>query len=298
MIEAVSLPIEINLKSFSEQLHRLGLQHRIVEESGRQVIWVNSDSEAKLLKEALEQWLALGNHEQSADASSAGSPISFDKARNWPNLIWHGIYSSPFTWLAMIICAFVAVISRLGSNTSAVRELFYPLLPSSDLLSLLAAVDSPMVFLNTLGPMFLHFGELHLVFNMLWLWYFGRQLESLQSRWWFLGLVVSTAFVSNTAQYLVLGYNNFGGMSGVVYGLVGYSWAIHYFMPRSNLLINNSMFVFFVIALVAMEIFASSWIATAAHAAGLGTGLVLGVATVVIYRFILKRQVIGYNRSS
>ncbi len=293
MVEAVRLPIEINLKGFSKQLYALGLQHRVVEESGQQIIWVHSDSEAVLLREALERWLSLQNREQDSGALSADLSSKLATAKNWPDRIWHAVYRSPFTWLAMTISVLVAVVSQLGGNPSTVRVLFYPLLPDSDLVSLLGAIDSPIVFLNTLSPMFLHFGEMHLVFNMLWLWYFGRQLESLQSHWWFLGLVVSAAFVSNTAQYLALGYNNFGGMSGVVYGLVGYSWIIHYFMPRSNLVINNSMFVFFVIALTAMEIFASSWIATAAHVAGLGTGLVLGLITVVVYRFILQREVIG-----
>jgi len=131
---------------------------------------------------------------------------------------------------------------------------------------------------------------------MLWLWYFGKQLEAIQPTWVFLLLIILTSFISNTTQYLAIDYNNFGGMSGVVYGLVGYTWAIHTFMPRSYLLLNNSMFVFFIVMLVLMEIIASSWIATAAHVGGLLSGLLLGVAVVFYYRLILKRQFIGRSR--
>jgi GlpG protein len=124
--------------------------------------------------------------------------------------------------------------------------------------------------------MFLHFGELHIVFNLLWLWYFGRQLESVQSSWMFLFLVVLTAFGGNTAQYIYSGASNFGGLSGVVYGLVGYAWVLHNFVPGKRLLINESLFIVFVVALVVMEIAASSWIATAAHIGGLVAGLLAG----------------------
>ena len=64
-------------------------------------------------------------------------------------------------------------------------------------------------------------------------------------------------------------------------------------MPRSNLLINNKMFVVFVIALVAMEFVASSLIASAAHLGGLVAGLVAGVVVVGLYRFVLGRAAIG-----
>ncbi|MEQ8952666.1 MAG: rhomboid family intramembrane serine protease, partial [Gammaproteobacteria bacterium] len=66
---------------------------------------------------------------------------------------------------------------------------------------------------RTFTPALLHFGELHLIFNMLWLWFFGRQLEAQQPRWLFGLLILLTAFAGNTAQYLYAGANNFGGMS-------------------------------------------------------------------------------------
>ena len=295
MIKAASLDINVNLKGFSDQLHRMGLVHRIIEESGQQVIWVQSEREAELLQQVLVQWLESEQLQTTSDSPLINS-ASVPPVGDLVNRVWHGLYRSPITWILIVISATVAFISQLGSDTNAVRSLFYPLLPTTDLLALLGAINSPAVLLNTLTPMFLHFGELHIVFNMLWLWYFGKQLESLQSPWMFLVLVIATAFVSNTAQYLVQEFNNFGGMSGVVYGLVGYTWVIHFFMPRSHLLINNSMFVFFVIALVLMEVFASSWIASAAHAAGLLAGLLVGAIVVLIYRFVLGRQVIGYNR--
>lgn len=297
MIRAVVLDIDINLMSFSQQLQRLGVLHRIVEESGKQVVEVNSETEAHMVREALAEW-----QRQDPGFDSLAVPADYHAeeaglgGQQWLSRGLRALSSCPTTWLLMLASIAVAVISELGSNTYAVRSLFFPLLPASNLWNLVVAIDTPAELVRTLTPMLLHFGELHLVFNLLWLWYFGKQLEALQPKWLFLLLVLATSFVSNTTQYLALEYNNFGGMSGVVYGLVGYTWVIHYFMPRSHLLINSSMFTFFVVALVLMEVFASSLIATAAHVGGLVTGLVMGSLVVLYYRFFLGKTAIGDAR--
>jgi GlpG protein len=106
-------------------------------------------------------------------------------------------------------------------------------------------------------------------------------------------LIAATAFVGNTAQYWQLGYNNFGGMSGVIYGLVGFVWTLSNCLPNSGLLISTKMFIAFVVGLVLMEIFASSSIATAAHIGGLLSGLLLGVIFAVYYRFFRKTDLLG-----
>ncbi len=46
MIRAASLPIEVNLLRFSRFLQSQGIAHRINEESGQQVIWVDGDQQA------------------------------------------------------------------------------------------------------------------------------------------------------------------------------------------------------------------------------------------------------------
>ena len=293
MIRAARLDLSINLKSFSKQLQRLGVFHRIVEESGEQVIVVNSEAEAEAVRQALKQWQQQDPGFDAVPAMPAESGLGPVAVPGLFRAVEQALLGSPSTWLLMLFSIAVAVISDLGADTYPVRNLFYPLLPATNLWALLAAIDTPVELLRTFTPMFLHFGELHLVFNLLWLWYFGKQLERLQPKWLFLLLVLATAFISNTTQYLALEYNNFGGMSGVVYGLVGYTWLIHFFMPRSPLMINNNMFVFFVIALILMEVFASSWIATAAHVGGLLAGLLIGIVTVVVYRFVLGRSAIG-----
>jgi membrane associated rhomboid family serine protease len=64
-------------------------------------------------------------------------------------------------------CLLVALITGFGERLYRVEFLFYPILPSGSLLSLLLGIDNPLEFLQTFGPMLLHSGELHIIFNML-----------------------------------------------------------------------------------------------------------------------------------
>ena len=297
MIRAASVDVAINLAQFSQQLYQSGIDHRIVEESGKQTIWVKSDREAYLVQQRLDDWFKSAvrqGDENLPDSKHAlkTSAIQYGLLR-WLVTAWFGFRRCPITWSLIIACAAVAVLSRLGGDTYSVRMLFYPLLPEDSMIQLFLAIDSVSEAIRTLTPMLLHFGELHLIFNMLWLWYFGRQLEKLQPWWVFAILITVTSFVGNTAQYWYLGYNNFGGMSGVVYGLVGYAWMIVHFIPRTGLMLTNNMFVIFIVALFLMEFFASSMIATAAHAGGLISGIALGAVTVIYYRFYRRQDMLG-----
>ncbi|MEX2130682.1 MAG: rhomboid family intramembrane serine protease [Pseudohongiellaceae bacterium] len=277
MIVAASIDIDVNLQSFSQFLSQQGIPHRIVEESGRQVIRVQTEQQAELIRQALTAWQSGRLDVETNPFGARNAIVEPGSAAQLLWRFWGAVGKAPVTAALSAICLLVAVLTRLGRDLELVDFLFYPTLPADSVPALLGAIDGPLVLLQTLTPMFLHFGELHIIFNLLWLWYFGRQLEVIQASWVFLLVVIITSFVGNTAQYLASQQANFGGMSGVVYGLVGYAWILHNFVPRHRLMLNNSMFAVFILMMVLMEVFASSWIASAAHAGGLLSGLLLGV---------------------
>lgn len=280
MIKAASLPIDMDLLAFSQALSRRGIRHRIMEESGRQVIWTHTEWESRRVREALTQWSEL-EREQQAPAPSR-QPL-FRPGRLL-NAFFRELWLCPITISLMLACALVAALSRLGTQAWRVDFLFYPVLASDSLGALLGDIGNPALMLRALTPMLLHFGELHLVFNMLWLWYFGRQLEPRRPRWLYPAVIVSTSFTANTAQYLLGGGNNFGGMSGVVYGLLGFAWMMQKMLPGGRPILSDQMFMVFVFMLAAMELLASSWIATAAHLGGLLAGLFLGIVVALFMR--------------
>ena len=87
---------------------------------------------------------------------------------------------------------------------------------------------------------------------------------------------VVTTLAGNVAQYYLTGSNAFGGLSGLIYGLVGYTWLLGVMIPNSRIALRSSTFLVFVVAMVGMALFASSSIASEAHAGGLVAGLVAG----------------------
>ncbi len=124
-------------------------------------------------------------------------------------------------------------------------------------------------------PMFLHFGFLHIFFNMLWLRDLGSMIEARKSTWLLLLLVLVIAGTSNFAQYLVHG-PAFGGMSGVVYGLLGYIWMQGKFNPASKLSLEPQT-VLFMIAWFFLCLFdLVGNVANTVHAVGLGVGIAWG----------------------
>ena len=107
---------------------------------------------------------------------------------------------------------------------------------------------------------------------MLWLRDLGSMVEGRQSSWLLVVLVGVIAAVSNFAQFVVIGYS-FGGMSGVVYGLVGYIWIRGKYDPGSGLYLHPTtvtmMIIWFFVCLVGFMP-----IANTAH----GVGLLMGMA--------------------
>ncbi|MDB6112208.1 MAG: rhomboid family intrarane serine protease, partial [Pedosphaera sp.] len=123
-------------------------------------------------------------------------------------------------------------------------------------------------------PIFLHANFLHIFFNMLWLRDLGSMIEARRGALTFAILVLVFAVVSNLSQYLVSG-PDFVGMSGVVYGLLGYSWICGKLYPGSGLFVHPTtmtmMFIWLVIGFTGIL-----GTANTAHLSGLLIGIIAG----------------------
>lgn len=124
----------------------------------------------------------------------------------------------------------------------------------------------------------LHFSLLHILFNLLWWWLLGGKIEKQLGSSKLVQIFLFSALVSGLAQYLVEGAN-FGGLSGVVYALLGYLWLLKKTAPSSCVEIEQAYIGFMLIWLVIgfAEPFGMA-IANMAHLFGLLTGMLLGFA--------------------
>jgi GlpG protein len=186
----------------------------------------------------------------------------------------------PLTFVLIVICVAVFLWSNLGSDMERVSGLFI----SEYLLSggFLPEVRHGQIW-RLFTPMLLHFDIMHIFFNMMWLRDLGSMIEGRQSTLHLAALVVVIAGVSNFAQYVV-GGPIFGGMSGVVYGLLGYIWIRGKFDPASGLFLHQTTVV---MMLVWFFLCYTGWIghvANTAHAAGLVIGMAWGYLSSLKYR--------------
>ncbi len=280
MIRAAAVTTGIDLRPLLRELQRQGVRLQVTEESGRQVIWTPSEAEAEQINRCLEDWRAgrlLLDTEGMPTATGAALPL-----RDLLNGLIRSAWYAPVSVVLIALCLAVALASGIGSSPQSVQWLFFPQVAlgmDNPLLSLFTGLSGPLDVLRMFTPALLHFGVIHLLFNTLWLWFFGRMIEALQPSLQFLGVVLFTAFWGNVAQFLWSGGQiNFGGMSGVVYGLIGYIWMWQSLRPHSPLRLPTAMIGLFLVALVLMEVVGSGWIATAAHVGGLVSGMLAGLA--------------------
>ena len=178
--------------------------------------------------------------------------------------------------LALIITSVaVYLLSGMGKNT----EIVSAFLISEKANGSLSEISSGQVW-RIITPIFLHFGALHIIFNMLWLYELGGQIEKRKGAGFISLFILVTAIVSNLTQFK-FGGPMFGGMSGVVYGLLGYIWIKSRFDPGDGLYINQNTALFMLawFFLCFANIFPG--VANWAHAGGLVTGAVWGYISAV-----------------
>ncbi|NQZ09782.1 MAG: rhomboid family intramembrane serine protease GlpG [Algicola sp.] len=128
-------------------------------------------------------------------------------------------------------------------------------------------------------PALYHFGLLHIVFNLLWWRMLAGLLEKHFSPSLLILFTLFAAVISNFAQFVVSGHNQFGGLSGVVYALMGFCWLYGRLKPEQSVKLADPLFVFGLIWLVMgyTKVLLWSNIANTAHLSGLLAGLAFAV---------------------
>jgi len=178
----------------------------------------------------------------------------------------------PVTLIFITVSVVISLASSFGQN----RQLWSPLFISEYIGGGMREVLHGQIW-RLFTPIFMHFGPFHLLFNMLWLFDLGGMLERVQGALRLGILVVIIAVVSNVAQYFWAG-PDFGGMSGVTYGLLGYVWIQGRLRPRSGLALHSYLVVMMLAWFVVCWAGVIGNVANMAQTLGLACGLALGRA--------------------
>lgn len=269
---------EQNLADFSRYLWQQKISHRIVIEDGHQLLLVGNEKDAAQVSLAFRAY-SSGEKELPKIAPAYSNSLTRFVA---------AIRAAPVTaiLIALSIAGFLLV--EFDPRFTIVSWFtffdFEILFGGRTLFSL-----PPGEYWRLITPIFLHFGWLHVTFNSLMLWELGKRIEALQGSDRMIGIVMVMGLGSNIAQSLYAGANIFGGMSGVIYGLLGYAWIWSTLCPRKSLGIPRALLIFMLGSMVLFMFGAASLlnvgaVANAAHVGGLVMGMILGAAAGLIAR--------------
>jgi len=302
MILLQKFPANADLTSVTQTLWRHRVPHRVRFVTGEQQLWLQDASQYGVAQTLIQQVLQGSSAQDMADSDHVTrsahatltdsmtdplkptfmgvSALSATGAKAW-------FRSTPVTLVVFIVTVLVALFSQLGSQLQAVSWFsFFPIVFDTQVYLLTGFDHLWQQPWRLISPMLLHFGWLHLVFNVLWWLDLGRRIEH-QSRLLLVALLLFTSLGANVAQAWQEA-SLFGGLSGVIYGLLGYIWVMDRYNPvRYHLPQNILIFMLLWLILGVSGLFPALGfgdMANMAHIGGLVAGVVWGFMHTLFWR--------------
>lgn len=261
----------VDLAELSRQLWQQGIPHRIESIGSWQFVTVGDDVDIVAARALVEAWMAGEELQVQVVHSSERESLG---------ALLHRFADVPVT-TALCVLSFMGfaatqwlsidgLLSWLTFQNFEVRGAYMSVAPTFN------AISEGQLW-RLITPAFIHFGWLHIAFNTLWTIEFGRCIERRQGSLTLLGVFVFLALVSNIAQAMVAD-NLFGGMSGAIYGFLGYCWLGNRLRPGSLPCVPPALFAFMMGWLVLcmsgiVTMLGFGQIANTAHVTGLLAGL-------------------------
>jgi len=274
-VAVLRLPLAVDLSGFVKLLQRMQVPHRVSEEAGEQVLWAPAEISEDV--RSLYERFPAGDPDQQLDIPLAPT----FKRPSFAEQLKH----AKATGLILLLSLLVGGLTYLGDNLETIRWLtFLDFRVVGEYIQFTPLADTLASgqWWRLVTPMLIHFGILHLAMNGMWYWELGRRIEARQGGINLLGLTLLFSLASNYAQYAYGGPGLFGGLSGVLYGLLGHCWIFQllspnpaYRLPRGVLVMMLVWLLLCLSGLVSMIGFGE--IANAAHVGGLVIGCLTGL---------------------
>ena len=127
----------------------------------------------------------------------------------------------------IVIAVVLSLLSNFGSLIAIIEPFTFTKISISNqgFLSFSSAEQTFLIenqWWRLITPMFLHFSFAHLAFNCLWIYVLGEKIERVDGKLIFTLIIILTGVFSNLLQYFWTSSSLFGGLSGVIYGMLGY----------------------------------------------------------------------------
>lgn len=289
MIKVASVPLEQDISILSRWLDAKGVSHRISEEQGRQVIFMPNERLGLQFDEILQRFTAEPDFREELLQQLQHAQPRRALVTLYPRV---KPQQAPIIFSFIGLSIVIAYLTNLGEGGPVLRALLIldPFQLDGELLTLSERVGGLFETLQQgawwrlVSPDLIHFNLMHITFNLLMLWILGGQLELQRGSMAFLNMALFVSIISNVAQLLDGGYL-FGGLSGVVYGLVGYCWVWQRRVPE--IFLPPALMRFSLVWLLLGYTPVTEWLglgrmANSAHLYGLLAGLLWGWLTTAL----------------
>ncbi|MCI9877898.1 rhomboid family intramembrane serine protease [Pseudomonas atacamensis] len=274
-VAVLRLPLAVDLSGFVKLLQRMQVPHRVSEEAGEQVLWAPEEISEDV--RSLYERFPAGDPDQQLD-------IPVGQTFKRPGFA-EQLKRARATGLILLLSLIVGGLTFLGENLETLRWLtFLDFRVIGEYIHFTPLADSLAAgqWWRLVTPMLIHFGILHLAMNGMWYWELGRRIESRQGSINLIGLTLLFSLVSNYAQFVWSGPSLFGGLSGVLYGLLGHCWIFQMLAPNPAYRLPRGVLVMMLVWLVVcmsgvISLIGFGQIANAAHLSGLLIGCFTGL---------------------
>jgi GlpG protein len=294
-----SIPNEAWMQRLADYLFTLGIRIQAEPADGGFAVWAIDEDRVAQARDELARFVQNPEDERYRAAEREARRLRDDlvarEKERQKNVVdvrrqWRSPRTKPVTLVLIAASCAVALASGFGEQPRdpLVQKLLFSVGPAAGVDAGFGAGSEILhgQIWRLITPIFLHFGPMHLVMNMLAMHSLGTVLELRLGSWRLAAMVLAIALISNVAEFLYSG-PFFGGMSGVAFGLFGYAWMKSEFDPEAGLFIPTRSVAMMLGWLVLCMTGLLGPIANAAHFSGLIVGILLG------YGPVLRRRLLG-----
>ncbi len=229
-------------------------------------LWLKDDNQLAQAEKELDYFLTDPTNKRysaaSWDVGRLDTPLRYSPFPYW-KIVREG--GGIVTHTVAVLCIAVYLLMLLSGTPAVMEWLAFP-------------EDSSqyMQVWRWFTPALLHFSFAHILFNLVMWWYAGGMVERHLGSKKLLQITLFSALISAYAQSLFSGIY-FGGLSGVVYALIGYVWLCGEMKPTLGIKLPRAMMAAIVIWFVIDHFDFLGPVGNAAHFSGLAFGLLLAV---------------------
>lgn len=288
----------------------------VEQEDDEWIVWIVNDDDREASEKLLVEFRGDPNAEKysvAVDESRRAakearkekkqtSRREIDLRKRWGGSWWH---CYPATYILIGVCVLVVIVCTnwkgmqqgpmglpvfCDNTESPIRNALMAVNPQT--LRPVDRHDFPDYLIDDLKhgevwrlmtPAIIHWNLIHLFMNMMALKTLGAGVEFVRGTRRFLVLCLILAVVSSLVEHWWSG-PNFGGMSGVLFGLVGYVWMKGRTQPRLGLGLSQQGIVYAFLWLFLCMAGVFGPIANGAHVGGFVAGILIGARQKIVGR--------------